>query len=130
MEQKLKFWKGPKNGHFPKGLVHDFVQKSKFLLSVVFTEIMPEKIVFRYLWKKRMILGRKNWSLKKGQKMDISKGVSPWILSKNWIFSYRCFSQKLIQKRSFLEILNRKQSLQDQKTKFKRWPKNGHFLKG
>ena len=81
MEQKLKFWKGPKNGHFPKGLVHDFVQKSKFLLSVFFTEIMPEKFVFQYLWKKRMILSGKKLSFKKAQKMDISKGV----LSKNWI---------------------------------------------
>ena len=101
MEQKLKFWKGPKNGHFPKGLVHDFVQKSKFLLSVFFTEIMPEKIVFQYLWKKRMILSGKKLSFKKGQKMDISKGVGPWILSKNGIFSYRCFLQKLCQKKSF-----------------------------
>ena len=130
MEQKLKFRKGPKNGHFPNGLVHDFLQKSKFLLSVFFTEIMPEKIVFQYLWKKRMILSGKKLSFKKGQKIDISKGVGPWILSKNWIFSYRCFVQKLCQKRSFLDILSRKQSLKYQKTKFKQWPNNGHFLKG
>ena len=128
--KKLKYYKKSKNGHFPKRLVRDFVRKSKFLLSLFFTEIVPERIVFRYLWKKRMILSGKNWSFKKGQKMDISKGVSPWILSKNWIFSYCCFSQKLSQKRSFLEILNRTQSLKDQKTKFQQWPKNGHFLKG
>ena len=47
--KKLKYYKESKNGHFPKGLVRDFVQKSKFLLSLFFTEIMPEKIAFRYL---------------------------------------------------------------------------------
>ena len=77
-----------------------------------------------------MILSGKKLSFKKGQKMDISKGVGPWILSKNGIFSYRCFLQKLCQKKSFLDILSRKQSLKDQKTKFKQWPNNGHFLKG
>ena len=47
--KKLKYYKESKNEHFPKGLVRDFVQKSKFPLSFFFTEIMPEKIVFRYL---------------------------------------------------------------------------------
>ena len=98
---KIKVFKRAKNGHFPKGLVHDFVQKSKFLLSVFFTEIMPEKIVFQYLWKKRMILSGKKLSFKKGQKMDISKGVGPWILSKNWIFSYRFFYRNYVRKDPF-----------------------------
>ena len=31
--------------------------------------------------------------------MDIFKGVSPWILSKNLNFCYGCFSQKLSQKK-------------------------------
>ena len=71
--KKIKVLKRAKKWTFSKGVVHDFVQKSKFLLSVFFTEIMPEKIVFQYLWKKRMILSGKKLSFKKGQKMDISK---------------------------------------------------------
>ena len=67
---------------------------------------------------------------KRAKKWTFSKGVSPWILSKNRTFSYRCFLQKLCQKRLFLDILNRKQSFLDQKieilTKTKKWT----FLKG
>ena len=53
---------------------------------------------------------KENKSFKKGPKMDIFKGVSPWILSKNRTFSYRSFLQKLCEKRTFLDNLNRKQS--------------------
>ena len=143
----------------------DFVQKSKFLVWVFFTEMMLENMVFNYSGWKTNIVRTKNWSFDKGQKWTFFKGVSPWILFKNqtfcyrrisqksyrkrwflilwkkkidckwkkkvlkrakkwtfskgvgpWIlfknrtFSYRCFSQKLCQKRSFLDILNRKQS--------------------
>ena len=62
--------------------------------------------------------------------MDISKGVSPWILSKNRTFSYRCFLQKLCQKRSFFDILERKQSFVDQNIEVLTRAKNGHFLQG
>ena len=68
---------------------------------------------------------KKNKVLKRAKKWTFSKGVSPWILSKNRTFSYCCFLQKLCQKRSFLDILNRKQSLWDQKievlTGAKKW---------
>ena len=57
-------------------------------------------------------------------------GVSPWILSKNRNFSYGRFLQKLCQKKSFLNISNRKQSFLDQKievlTRTKKWT----FFKG
>ena len=46
--KKFKFKKGLKNGHFPRGLVHGFCPKSKFLVWVFFTEIMSEKMVFNY----------------------------------------------------------------------------------
>ena len=35
-EKKIKFLKGPKNGHFPKGLVHGFCPKIELSLIVVF----------------------------------------------------------------------------------------------
>ena len=49
----------------------DFVEKSKFLLSLFFTEIMSEKIVFRYFTQKTIICRLKKLGFKKGQKMDI-----------------------------------------------------------
>ena len=53
--------------------------------------------------------------LKRAKIWTFPKGVSSWILSKNRTFSFRCFLQKLCQKRSFLAILDRKQSVLDQK---------------
>ena len=68
--------------------------------------------------------------LKSAKKWTFFKEVSPWILSKNWNLSFPCFSQKLCPKRSFLDILNRKQSFLNQKievlTRAKKWT----FLKG
>ena len=60
------------------------------------------------LWKEKTDFKRKKLKLKRAKKWTFSKGVSPWILSKNRNFSYRRFSQKLCQKRSFLDISNRK----------------------
>ena len=57
--------------------------------------------------------------VKRAKKWTFSKGVSPWIFFKNRTFSYRCVSQKLCQKGSFLDILNRTQSFLDQKIKKK-----------
>ena len=63
--------------------------------------------------------------LKRAKKWTFSKGVSPWILSKNRTFSFSCFSRKLCHKKSFLNILNKKQSFLDQKmevlTRAKEW---------
>ena len=87
-------------------------------------------MVFRYLWKKTIILDKKIKVLTKAKKWIFSKGVSSWILSKNRTFSYRCFSQKLCQKRSFFDIYERKESFLDQKIKVWTRAKNGHFPKG
>ena len=62
--------------------------------------------------------------------MDIFKGVSTWILSNNRTFSYRCCLQKLCQKRSFLDILNRKRSFLDQKIEILTRTKKWTFFKG
>ena len=83
---------------FPKGIVHGFCPKIKLSLIAVYHRNYVRKIV-----------------LKRAIKWAFSKGVTPWILSKNRIFYYCCFSQKLFQKRSFFDILDRKQPLLDQK---------------
>ena len=86
---------------------------------------------FLTLWKEENDFKRKKIAvLTRAKKWTFSKGVSPWILSKNQTFSYRSFSQKLCQNRSFFDILDRKQSFLDQKnedlTRAKKWT----FLKG
>ena len=43
-----RFKEGQKMDNFQNGRSIDFVQKSKLVLFVYFTETMPEKIVFRY----------------------------------------------------------------------------------
>ena len=67
---------------------------------------------------------------KRTKKRTFSKGVSPWVLSKNRNFWYGCFSQKLCQKKSFVNILNRKQSFLDQKIEVLTRTKKCTFLKG
>ena len=47
--------------------------------------------------------------LTKAKKWTIFKGVCPWIFSKNQTFFYRRFTQNFCQKRSFFDILNRKE---------------------
>ena len=92
---KRKNWsfkKGQKNRHFPKGLLHGFCPKIEISLILVFTIIMSENIVFRYLWKKTIIFGPKNWSFNKGQKWTFFKGANSWILCKNRNISFCCFS--------------------------------------
>ena len=62
--------------------------------------------------------------------MEFSKGASAWTLSKNRTFSYLYFSQKLCKKRSFSDILERKQLFLDQKIKVLTKAKKWTFFKG
>ena len=104
----------------------DFVQKSNFLLAVFFTEIISEKIVFRYFGKKTTIFIPNSAILRRAK----NGNLEIWFLSKNRTFFYRCFSQKLWHKRSFFNILERQKSFFDKKLKFLQGSKNWHFLKG
>ena len=83
------------------------------------------------MWKEKNDFKRKKIKvLKRAKKWTFSKGVSPWILSKNRNFSYRFFSLKLCQKTSFFDIYERKQSFLDQKMEVLRRAKKWTFFKG
>ena len=56
---------------FLKGLVHGLGSKIELFLICFFHRNSIRKHRFWYCGKKRMILSGKNWSFKKGQKMDI-----------------------------------------------------------
>ena len=77
-----------------------------------------------------MILRPNSAVLTRAKKWTFFKGVSPWFLSKNRTFSYRCFSQKLCHKRSFFNILERKQSFLDRKIEVLTRAKKLTFFKG
>ena len=76
---------------------------------------------------KQSFLDQKVEVLTRTKKWTFYKGVSPWILSKNRSFSYRRFSQKSYQKRSFLILCKEKNDFKRKKLKFSKGPKNGHF---
>ena len=78
--------------NFLKGLVHEFCPKIKTFFYQRFTQdLYQKKSFFDILKRKQSFLDLKNLSFKKGQKWSLSKGVSPWILSKNRNFSYHRF---------------------------------------
>ena len=89
----------------------DSFQKPNCFLSALFTEILLEHNVFYIVERKERFSLEKTVVKKRAKKWTFSKGVSPWILSKNRNFIYGCFSQKLCQKKWFLIILDRKQTL-------------------
>ena len=79
---------------------------------------MSEKIVFRYFGKKTIILDQKIEVLNRAKKWTFFKRVSPWILSKSVTFSYRRFSHKSYEKRSFLILWKEKNDFKRKKLKF------------
>ena len=93
----------------------DFFPKIQLFLMGVFHRNHIRKHRFGYCGKKRMILRGRVEVFKRAKKWTFSKGVSPWILSKNRNFYYRCFSRKLCQKTSFFDIYERKQIFLEQK---------------
>ena len=87
----------------------DFVQKSEFLLSLFFTEIMSEKkSVFDILDRKQSFYDQKVEFLTRAKKWTFFKGVCAWILSKNRTSCYERFLQKSYQKCSFLILWKEK----------------------
>ena len=114
---------------FQRGQSMNFVQKSNFLLSLFFTEIMSEKIFFGFFKQKTIIFRPKNRSFNKGQEMDFFKGVSPWIMSKNQTFSVLPFSHKPYKKRSFLILSKEKNDLKQKKIEVLKRIKKWTFLK-
>ena len=107
----------------------DFVLKRNLFLSVFDTEIILKTSFLDILYRKEWFLGQKievwNWV----KNWHFRKGLVHWFFQKS-NFCYRCFSQKLFQKRSFVDILDRKQSFLDQKIEVLKRAKKLTFPKG
>ena len=78
-------------------------------------KLCQKRSLFDILDRKQLFLDQKIEVLKRAKKRTLFRRVSPWVLFENRTFSYRCFSQKLCHKRSFFDMLDRKQSFLDQK---------------
>ena len=86
----------------------DLVKKSNFFLWAFFTEIISENIVFDIVERKQSFLDQKIEVLRRAKRWTFSKGVSPWIFSKNPTFSNGRFSHKSYQKTSLLILWKEK----------------------
>ena len=64
------------------------------------------------------------------KKSAFCKGVSPWFLSKNRPFPYIFFFSKKSKKKTFFDILDRKECFLDQKRKVLKNSKKSTFCKG
>ena len=91
-----------KNRHFAKGSVHGFCQKiDLFLICFFFSKKRRKETFFDILDRKECFYDLKSEVLKKSKKSKFSKGVSPWLFSKNRPFSYMFFFSKKSQKEKF-----------------------------
>ena len=88
-----------------------------------------ENVFYDMLERKNAFLGYKNKKFKKSKNWHFSRGVNPWFLSKNGLFTNVFFLGYIGQENVFYNILERKQVfLGYKKEKFKR-SKNWHFSK-
>ena len=87
----------------------------------IFYDILERQIAFR---------GYKNKTFKKSKNWHFSKGVNPWLWSKNGHFSNIFFLGNAGKKNVFSDILEPKIAFQDYKNKRLKKSKNWHFSKG
>ena len=97
--KNLSFKKGQKMVFFQRSQSMDFVQKSKFLLSPFLTEIMSEKIVFRYFGKKNNHFETKKLKFQQGlTKKHFLKGLVNRFCPKIELFLTGVFHRNHIRK--------------------------------
>ena len=97
--KNLSFKKGQKMVFFQRSQSMDFVQKSKFLLSPFLTEIMSEKIVFRYFGKKNNHFETNKLKLQQGlTKKHFLKGLVNRFCPKIELFLTGVFHRNHIRK--------------------------------
>ena len=123
--------KKSKNWHFSKGVNPWFWSKnghfSKFFLL---GNTGQENVFYYILERQNAFLCYKNVKFEKSKNWHFSKGVNPWLLSKNGNFSNSFFFGNTGQENVFYDILEGKNAfLSYENNKFKK-SKNWHFSKG
>ena len=123
--------KRSKNWHFFKGINPWFWSKNRhFDNSVFLGNIGHENVFYDILERKNAFLSYKKKKFKKAKNWHFSKGVNPWVWSKNGRFSKFVFLGKIGQENVFYDILERKNAFLSDKNKNFKKAKNWHFSKG
>ena len=101
--------KKTKNWHFSKGDNPLFWSKNDHFSNFLFLgDRGLENVFYDILERKNAFLGQKNKKFKKSKNWHFSKGVNPWLWSKNGHFSNFFFLGKIGQENVFYDILERK----------------------
>ena len=108
LDQKSEIFKKSEKSTFSKGVGPCFFSKIWIFSHGHFLDKLSKKsLVFYVLGRKECCLHQKSEVLKKSEKTKFAKGVSPWFLWKNRMFSHSYFLGKLSQKTLFFDILDR-----------------------
>ena len=130
LERKIAFlfYKKWKNWHFSKGVNARFWSKNAHFSNFFFLgNIGLENFFYDILERENAFLGYKNEKFKKSENWYFSKGVNPWIFSKNGLCLELFLSANLGQQNVLCDILERKHAfLAYKNNKFKK-SKNWHF---
>ena len=128
---KIEVFKWAKKWSISKEVSSWILSKNRNFSYRCFSLKLCQKTSFFDIYeRKQLFLDQNIEVLRRAKKWTFFKGVSPWILSKNRNFFYRCFSVKLWQKTSFFDIYERKQLFLDQKIEVLTRPKKVTFFKG
>ena len=107
-----------------------FRSKNAHFCNSFLCNIGQEHVFYDILERKNAFLGYKNKKLEKSKNSHFSKGVNPWIFSKNVRFLELVFLANLGQHNVLCDILERKYAFLGYKNnKFKK-SKNWNFFKG
>ena len=106
------------------------VQKCPFFKLFFLHNIGQEKVFYDILERKNAFLGYRNNKFRKSNNWHFSRGVNPWIWSKNAYFSNFFFLRNLGQEIVFYDILELKNAFLGNKNKKFKKSKNWHFTKG
>ena len=102
LSYKNKKFKKAKNWHFSK-VVNPWVlsKNGRFSKFVFLGKIGQEHVFYDILDRKKAFLSYKNKKFKKAKNWHFSKGVNPWVFSKNGHFSKFVFLGKIVQENEF-----------------------------
>ena len=106
------------------------VQKWPFFNLFFRGNIGQEIVLYDILERKNAFLGYKNKKFKKSKNLHFSKGVNPWLWSKNGHFSTFSFEAIQARKLSCTIFQNEKTPFQGIKTRSSKSPKIDIFPKG
>ena len=84
------------------------VQKWPFFLVFFFGKIRQKNVFYDILERKNAFLAYKNKKFKKSKNWQFSKGVNPWVKSKNGHFSNLFFWGNIGMENVFYDNLKRK----------------------